>query len=215
MRTIAVFNNKGGIGKTTFVVHIALFAADRRIRTLVIGLDRQGDVCRWLSGGECKLENGLIFDYSQYLKVIYSPMELPTGLKDFDLVIVDCPPAIEITDKVEADLWLVPLDGRLALENLANIHAEICSGKGSVMVVLNRLDMIGKRPLEALRKAVHKVPRVSVRETPIPATGPIARAAEYYRPVWDVPNGEGTLGDRAIQSLCKDVLGTCGFEGRL
>jgi cellulose biosynthesis protein BcsQ len=215
MKTIAVYNNKGGVGKTTFAVHLALFAADRRIKTLVVCLDGQGDVCRWLSGGECTIEDGLTFDHGNYLKVTYSPMTLPEDLKGFDLVIADCPPAREIAGEIDADLWLVPLDGRLALENLANIHREICDGTGDVMIVLNRCDLIGKRALEALRKAVHKFPSISVREAPIPASGPIAKTAEYFRAVWDVPNGEGTIGDRAIQRLCTDVLTGCGFAGQL
>ena len=52
MKTIAFYNNKGGIGKTTFSVHVALYAAKHHIRTLAVGLDRQGDLCRWLAGGD-------------------------------------------------------------------------------------------------------------------------------------------------------------------
>ncbi|MBK7829742.1 MAG: AAA family ATPase [Nannocystis sp.] len=37
MKTIAVYNNKGGIGKTTFSVHVALYAAKHHIRTLAVG----------------------------------------------------------------------------------------------------------------------------------------------------------------------------------
>ena len=215
MRIVAFYNNKGGIGKTTMAVHLALYAADRRIKTLLVGLDRQGDACRFLSGGECRLENGLTFRVGEYLWVTYSPMELPRIFKDFDLVIADCPPAIEVVDAVQADLWVVLLDGRFALENLANIHNDISAGDGKVMVVLNRCDMIGKRAFEALRKAAHKIPRATVRATPIPATGPIARTSEFFRPVWEVPNGEGTIGDRAIQSLCQDVLVSSGLGGRI
>ena len=32
MKTIAFYNNKGGIGKTTFSVHVALYAAKRLFR---------------------------------------------------------------------------------------------------------------------------------------------------------------------------------------
>jgi len=214
MQTIAIYNNKGGIGKTTFAVHLALYAAERRIRTMAIGLDRQGDLVRWLSRGEQLLQNGMVFERGKYLQVAYSPMEVPPGLQGFDLVIADCPPAIEVVDEVDANLWLVPLDGRLALENLGNVHGTICSVDSRVMLVLNRCDMIGKRALAALRKAVHQVPGVTVRGTPIPATPSIARSAEYYKPVWAVPHGEGTIGDRAIQDLCKDVLTASGFGDR-
>ena len=36
MTLVAVFNNKGGIGKTTFSAHLAIYAASHRIRTLAI-----------------------------------------------------------------------------------------------------------------------------------------------------------------------------------
>ena len=132
-----------------------------------------------------------------------------------DLVIVDCPPSVETADVVSADLWLVPLDGRLAIENLGNIHGSLCAAGGEIMLVLNRCDMIGKRALEGLREAAHQIPNAHVRAETIPATAPIAKAAEYFRPVWKVPHGANTRGDKALQSLCQEALTTCGFGGRL
>lgn len=215
MKTIAVYNNKGGIGKTTFSVHLALYAVKHRIRTLVVGLDRQGDVCRWLAGGDCELQDGLHFRKGDYLQVIYSPMELPDRIKNYELVIADCPPAVEVVDKLSADLWLVPLDGRLAMENLGNIYPSLKQANGIITLVLNRCDLAGKRVVDGLREAAEQIPNAVVRGEPIPASAAIAKAAEYFRPVWEVPYGRGTLGDRAMQKLCADVLGDCGFEGRL
>lgn len=120
MKTIAVYNNKGGVGKTTISVHVALFAAMRRIKTLAAGLDRQADLCRWLARGDAQVQDGLAFRRGEYLDVVYSPMKVPDRLKNYDLVVADCPPAVEIVDKVSADLWVVPLDGRLAIENMGN-----------------------------------------------------------------------------------------------
>lgn len=215
MKTIAVFNNKGGIGKTTFTVHVALYAAKYRIRTLVVGLDRQGDVCRWLAGGDCEVQDGLHFRRGDYLQVIYSPMELPEKIANYELVIADCPPAIEVVDRLSADLWLVPLDGRMAMENLGNIYPSLKQTKGLITLVLNRCDLAGKRVVDGLREAAEQIPNAIVRGEPIPASAAIAKSAEYYRAVWDVPYGRGTQGDRAIQKLCVDVLSDCGFGGRL
>lgn len=47
-RRIAVANNKGGQGKTTFVVQMATQLADRKRRVLVIDMDPQGNTTRRL-----------------------------------------------------------------------------------------------------------------------------------------------------------------------
>lgn len=44
MKSIAFFNNKGGVGKTTLVYHLAWMMADRGLKTLVVDLDPQANV---------------------------------------------------------------------------------------------------------------------------------------------------------------------------
>ena len=41
MKTIAIFNNKGGVGKTTYLYHIANILADNEICTLMVDCDGQ------------------------------------------------------------------------------------------------------------------------------------------------------------------------------
>jgi chromosome partitioning protein len=45
-----VFNQKGGVGKTTIVCNLAAIAAERGLRTLVIDLDVQGNATQYLLG---------------------------------------------------------------------------------------------------------------------------------------------------------------------
>ena len=45
-----VFNQKGGVGKSTITCNLAAIAAQRGQRTLVIDLDRQGNSSRYLAG---------------------------------------------------------------------------------------------------------------------------------------------------------------------
>lgn len=45
-----VFNQKGGVGKSTITVNLAAIAASRGERVLVIDLDRQGNATRYLIG---------------------------------------------------------------------------------------------------------------------------------------------------------------------
>ena len=45
-----VFNQKGGVGKTTIVANLAAIAASRGLRTLVIDLDTQANASQYLLG---------------------------------------------------------------------------------------------------------------------------------------------------------------------
>ncbi|WP_370309433.1 ParA family protein [Sinimarinibacterium flocculans] len=45
-----VFNQKGGVGKTTIVCNLAAIAASKGLRTLVIDLDTQGNATQYLCG---------------------------------------------------------------------------------------------------------------------------------------------------------------------
>jgi cellulose biosynthesis protein BcsQ len=44
MKPVAFFNNKGGVGKTSLVYHLAVMYADRNIRTLAVDLDPQSNL---------------------------------------------------------------------------------------------------------------------------------------------------------------------------
>ncbi len=44
MKTVAFFNNKGGVGKTSLVYHLAWMFADRGLSTVAIDLDPQANL---------------------------------------------------------------------------------------------------------------------------------------------------------------------------
>ncbi len=56
MKTIAFFNNKGGVGKTSLVYHLAWMFADHGIKTLAVDLDPQANLTAMFLG-EDRLES--------------------------------------------------------------------------------------------------------------------------------------------------------------
>lgn len=53
MKTIAIFNNKGGVGKTTFCANLAThFAMKHKKRVLVLDLDPQANITHYMLGDE-------------------------------------------------------------------------------------------------------------------------------------------------------------------
>lgn len=214
MKTVAVFNNKGGVGKTTITVHLALYASQQqRLRTVAIGLDRQGDLLRWLSGGNVSIGDGSIYEHSKLLTAIYSPSEQPDFRFNADLCILDAPPSLALAAKLRPELWVVPVDGRLALEDMHNALPDLLASNGKIMLVINRADSGGQRTLAALKKAIGQTPKITVWPEAVPDSPAIKRAAEYYRGVWDVPYGQTSEGNKVLVALCDGILRTVGLAG--
>ena len=63
-----VFNQKGGVGKTTIVCNLAAIAASRGVRTLVVDLDAQGNATQYLMGSPAS-RTDRIAKYNQLLRI--------------------------------------------------------------------------------------------------------------------------------------------------
>jgi chromosome partitioning protein len=102
-----VFNQKGGVGKTTIVCNLAAIAASRGLRTLVVDLDTQANATQYLLGSSSAkpdrtmadfFESTLAFTLSPQPFVAYATN---TPFENLDIVAAD-PRLEELIVKLEA-----------------------------------------------------------------------------------------------------------------
>lgn len=119
-----VFNQKGGVGKTTIVANLAAISAARGQRTLVIDLDVQGNLSQYLLGGDRPDCNIGDFFESTLGFSIQSPSFLSfatnTRFENLDVVAAD-PRLDELQLKLEAKQKVRKL--RQALERVRGYDA--------------------------------------------------------------------------------------------
>lgn len=101
-----VFNQKGGVGKTTIVCNLAAIAASRGMRTLVIDLDTQRNATQYLLGKEVKPDRTVADFFESTLSFSLSPQPLVayatnTPFENLDVVASD-PRLEELIVKLEA-----------------------------------------------------------------------------------------------------------------
>lgn len=110
MITIAVLNQKGGVGKTTLATNLAAAAHLDKKRTLLIDMDRQGSAFEWYAArGEGSKLAGLATVKADKPLAVPRFREITSG---YDVVVLDGPPRLgDITRSagVAADVVLVPV----------------------------------------------------------------------------------------------------------
>ncbi len=123
-----VFNQKGGVGKSTLVCNLAAIAAAQGEPTLVIDLDAQGNSTHYLLGGEVVDEDagsaGLFADSLSYRLRNRDPMDFvaETPFENLHLM-PGGPPLAELQTKLETKLKIYKL--REALEALKGHYKQI------------------------------------------------------------------------------------------
>lgn len=207
---IGVHNHKGGIGKTTITAHVGLRADQRGIPSLLVTLDRQGDLMRWFSD-ERQLDPSRPIKRGN-ITALYSPMEQPpaSATSGFPLVVIDTPPEAGIPAIVTPDLWVCPVDNRTAIESLAEIVPEMTE-KAPCYVVFYGTDAGGINTQRGLQEATRLIPGVEYHPEIMPHSPAAFRSQAYYRPVWDVPHGKGTVAHHLMVGLCDAILARAGF----
>ncbi|MEI7444542.1 MAG: ParA family protein [Burkholderiales bacterium] len=127
MRTV-VFNQKGGVGKSTITVNLAAVGAARGRRTLVLDLDSQGNSTRYLLGEAADAERKGVADlFEQSLKFSVRSSDprafvTRTPFERLDLIASDAR-LDEIHSKLESRYKIFKL--RDALDALADDYDDI------------------------------------------------------------------------------------------
>ncbi len=121
-KVIAVVQQKGGSGKTTLAVNLAVTCARRGMTVSLLDTDPQGSLGRWYMTRRERLgEAGMEFSTSSAWGVSYECEKLK---READLVIIDTPP------KVDADLRPALREADLVLVPVASSHVDLWAVDG-------------------------------------------------------------------------------------
>lgn len=135
MKTIAISSQKGGVGKSTITIHLAVVAEMDGISTLIADLDPHSQTSKeWALERELETPVVVSADIKDVSELIKQAKK-----EGFGLVLLDCPPyindAVLETTKV-ADFTLIPCPPRFP--DLRTLPRVVESVSGNYSVVLSQ-----------------------------------------------------------------------------
>ncbi len=240
MSILAIYSNKGGVGKTAAAVNLAYIAASNGRSTLICDLDAQGSAtfylrvkpklkkkARGLSKGGRQIERsikGSDYEGLDLLPADFTHRSLDIafdGLKrskhrldvvldplreQYDLIVLDCPPTINILAEnvfLASDVLLVPLvPTTLSVRSYEQLLDFMQSSKRKLPKPSVFFSMVDRRK-KLHRQIVETLPRqydgfldssipylsqieqMGIHREPVPAFAPGSRAAQAYRALWN------------------------------
>ena len=145
---LVVFNQKGGVGKSTITCNLAAISASQGLRTLVIDLDPQGNSSSYLLGAQASADQPNVAGFFEQ-SLSYSFRGVPAG--DFivatpheRLHLMPSSPALnELQAKLESRQKIYKL--REALQQLATVYERIYIDTPPALNFYTRSALIGAR----------------------------------------------------------------------
>lgn len=198
-KVVTVAQQKGGSGKTTLAVNLAVEFRRRGLRVALLDTDPQGSLGRWFMARRDRLgEAGMDFSTASAWGVGYECEKLR---KQADVVIVDTPPKVDADLRPalrEADLVLVPVAASMVDLWATDGVFDLIGREGRrAVIVLNRVKA-GTRLGEEVATAAAEV-------------GGVAGASLGQRVVYAETLGQG-LGACEVRGLAASEVGKLADE---
>jgi len=163
MKTIAIVSQKGGSGKTTLALHLAVASAAAGHNTAVIDLDPQASAANWSDRREDQLPVVISAHASRLRQEIARVNELGGEMLYVDTAPHSDSAALEAAQR--ADLVLIPCrPAILDLEAITNTLNFLRTTGTPVLVVLNAIASIGQDTMQAEKAlTAHQVETCPIR----------------------------------------------------
>jgi chromosome partitioning protein len=165
VRTIAIVNQKGGVGKTSLSMNLAAFLCSSGRPAVVLDADPQRSASRWANAGSGGTEV-FFLDADRPIEIVEEDIQRVATETGAEFAVLDCPPQLRSTTEAAlllADVTLIPvgaspLDIWAAEEVLEFAHdAQHVRGDGRphIALVPNRLSgTVMARELPVVLKAL-------------------------------------------------------------
>ncbi len=151
LRTIAIVNQKGGVGKTSLAMNLAWFLDTAGGRTIVLDADPQQSATRWAAAqdGSWGVDVRCV-DADRDIAAVSRDIERVASEAGAEFVVLDCPPELRNAAEVAfllADVSLIPVTpspldiwaAEAAVTLASNAQRVRGDGKPAVALVPNRL----------------------------------------------------------------------------
>jgi cellulose biosynthesis protein BcsQ len=201
-----VYNNKGGVGKSTLVSHTAFYAMERKVELTVIDADQQCNSMSWLAGHE--------WDGSTEYETGTVRMTTDGGAVGGAMTIVDAPPSFTFVENhPEADIWIIPVGGRFSVTGAMNVIDQVrqVKKKARVVLVANMCDpntKFGRLELDEINKL-----NIELFKIPIPRHDIVRKAEMAGQAAWSLPYGIRANAAQNLRTFADWMVRGCPDKG--